>query len=542
MEILSSYQDKFFKFIHDAATSKDTKETVDNINKSILELKKIHEKIDFEIKKDEHFSFSIINEKINDDLESLNLRLNVKFEIYYELAKLTNKLFSLNYFNYLCNDDSVIVIFLNNILNIIENIRGNLIYQLIIRKIHIFMNFIFQKRKTIRKILAELMKSFSIHHSSNFKSFNEKLCQSKIPELVGSDNCKDKEQGIAQLVELLSSSVHFSEQFELVYLSTPDILTNLFKESTEEYSKAYSKFGNLLCTLLYPSNFKIGLTPNDGETNVDLFSINDVHNITYVNDVHLIENLSEISFLKDKLYTLTFQKEILELNDKIVEVCLLFINNVIKYDKVFPLQFICYLLLRRIYFTFPHFKSDISDYIVTVLANLCKFQGQFEWNTSLESRQFAYYLLAHDKDLSMKIKSATAVAPYDIRYDNLIMKQANLTIGLNNIVVIDAGKCIERKIEVADKESIVYISFGMDEDEERDINVMFNKYDSNTNKWINIFAQENVEFSDGANKIILYAKEPGLYRIVFDNSHSWVYKRKILYRFVFLKPLTEDEC
>ena len=164
MEILSSYQDKFFKFIHDAATSKETKETVDNINKSIVELKKIHEKIDFEIKKDEHFSFSIINEKINDDLESLNLRLNVKFEIYYELAKLTNKLFSLNYFNYLCNDDSVIVIFLNNILNIIENIRGNLIYQLIIRKIHIFMNFIFQKRKTIRKILAELMKSFSIHH------------------------------------------------------------------------------------------------------------------------------------------------------------------------------------------------------------------------------------------------------------------------------------------------------------------------------------------------------------------------------------------
>lgn len=541
MEILNSYQDKLSQLIHDASIAKETKEVVEYINKAILEVKKIHEKIDIEKKKDDQFVFSIITHKLCDDLESFYIRLNVKFEIYYELAKLTNQFFSMQYLNYLCNDDQIIVYFLNNILNIIENIRGNLIYQLIIRKIHIYMNYIFQKKKTIRKILSELMKSFSIHHSSNFKSFNERLCKSKIPELVGSDNCKDKEQGISELVELISSTVHFSEQFELVYLSAPDILTNLFKESTEEYSKAYSKFGNLLCTLIYPSNFRIGLTPNDGETNKELFSISDVHNITYVNDVHLIENLSEISFLKDKLYKLTFQKEILELNDKIVEVCLLYINNVIKFDKVFPLQFICYLLLRRIYFTFPQFKSDISDYIVTVLANLCKFQGQFEWNTSLESRQFAYYLLAHDKELSMKIKSATAVAPYDIRYDNLIMKQANLTIGLNNIVVIDAGKSIERKIEVSDKESIVYISFGMDEDEERDINVMFNKYDSNTNKWINIFAQENVEFSDGANKIILYAKEPGLYRIVFDNSHSWVYKRKILYRFVFLKPLTEDE-
>lgn len=544
MEQLISYQEHFAKIIHEAREAKDTKETVDILTKSFSELKKIFAKIDVEKKKELKLEFSIISQPIIDDLESFQTRIGLKFEINYELAKLANLLFSIPYFDYLCTDDKQVIYFLNFILNIIETIRGNLIYQLIIRKAHMYMNYTFQKKKNLRKILGELMKSFSIHHSTNFKTFNDKLLKSKIPELCGSDNSKDKEKGISELVELISSTVLFSEQFELVYLSSPSILTNLFNEPSEEYSKAYSKFGNLLCTLLYVNQFVVNLTPKDNEISVDQkenFSIMDVHDITYVNHDHLIDNLSEISFLKDKLYQLTFQKEILELNDKIVEVCLVYISSIVKFDKIFPLQFICYLLLRRIYFTFPQYRGDISEYIVTTLANLCKFQGQFEWNTSLESRQFAYYLLAHDKDLSLKIKSATAVAPYDIRYDHLILKKANLTIGFNNIVVIDAGKSIERKIEVADKESLVYISFGMDEDEEKDINVQFFKYDSITNKWLNIFAQDNVDFSGGPNKIILYAKEPGLYRIVFDNSHSWIYKRKILYRFVFMKPLEDNE-
>jgi hypothetical protein len=82
----------------------------------------------------------------------------------------------------------------------------------------------------------------------------------------------------------------------------------------------------------------------------------------------------------------------------------LYIQCVIKYDKLFNIQFNCYLLLRRIYFNFPQFRNEIGDYIITSITNLAKFQGQNEWNKSLESRQFSYYLLINDKILSKKIK------------------------------------------------------------------------------------------------------------------------------------------
>ena len=121
-------------------------------------------------------------------------------------------------------------------------------------------------------------------------------------------------------------------------------------------------------------------------------------------------------YLEKKDFELTFQKDLLELNEQIVEICLLYVDLIIQYNRIFPLQYISYLILRRIYFIFPKYINNIGDKIIKALSNLAKFQGQFEWNTSLESRQFAYYLLLNDKNLSQKIKSVNAVAPYDIRY------------------------------------------------------------------------------------------------------------------------------
>ena len=145
MEQLISYQEHFAKIIHEAREAKDTKETVDILTKSFSELKKIFAKIDVEKKKEAKLEFSIISQPIIDDLESFQTRIGLKFEINYELAKLANLLFSIPYFDYLCTDDKQVIYFLNFILNIIETIRGNLIYQLIIRKAHMYMNYTFQK-------------------------------------------------------------------------------------------------------------------------------------------------------------------------------------------------------------------------------------------------------------------------------------------------------------------------------------------------------------------------------------------------------------
>lgn len=536
MEALNTNIAELEKIISDVNAGPDLESCVKSLNSLIPQIKKIFEKLSYEKGKNSEFTFSIITQKIIDSLEELRYK-QLRFEISYGLSRMFDYLLSIQYFEFIC-ESKILIYFINSMLNLIENTRGALIYQVVIRKAHLYMNFVFQKNKPLRKIISELMKSFSIHHSANFKNFQFDMEERRLPELCGSDNSKDKESGITQLVELISST-YLTEQFELFYLSAPDIVTNLLKDPSEEYNKAYSKFGNLLCTLLFPSQFKVFTeSPNPtAEKNPTALS----ENMIFLMEDKVVDNLTQFEFMNDKKYQLTFQKEILDLNDKIVEVCLIYVTTMTKFDKIFPLQYINYLILRRIYFTFPQYKNEISDLIISTLSNLCKFQGQFEWNTSLESRQFAYYLLSKDQDLSKKIKSATAVAPFDIRYENLILKNANLTIGFNNIVNIEARSSAERKIEILEENSLVYISFGMEEDEDKDITVLFSKYDSKQMKWIPVFAKEKTEFTEGPNKIILYVKEPCVYKIIFDNTYSWLTSKKILYRIVYLRPLENDD-
>ena len=101
------------------------------------------------------------------------------------------------------------------------------------------------------------------------------------------------------------------------------------------------------------------------------------------------------------------------------------------------------------------------------------------------------------------------------------LKKTNLSIGFNNWVNIFSGKMVERKIEVKEKNALVYISVNMtEEDDDKDINIFIDKFDYEKYFWNNILNQVDVEFVEGLRKIIIYAKEPCLNRIIFDNTDS----------------------
>ena len=534
-------------------------------------------------------NFSLIDQNFLDYIE-VYIPKSLRYEINYSLMEFFNVLFNIKYFIILNNtnsteQESIMINFCNNSLKIINNFRGSPFFQLLIRKAHLYLNFLFQKKKNLRTVLTELLNGFSIPHTINFKEFKTNLEKSEILTKCDSLSCKQKEEGIDLLANLISEGVTFAEQFELLTLSGPDIINTLLKSPSDEYAKAYGRFGNLLCSLLYNTKYKITLDPellkpkdnqnltNDNtvvksnfSTETENFKLtgnltvgenygkkkqenvdeeeNSYKNVTYILEDKVVEmeDLNEnFSFLEKKDFELTFQKELLELNEQIVEICLLYVDLIIQYNRIFPLQYISYLILRRIYFIFPKYINNIGDKIIKALSNLAKFQGQFEWNTSLESRQFAYYLLLNDKNLSQKIKSVTAVAPYDIRYQMFLMQKTNLSIGFNNWVTVFNGKMVERKIEVMEKNTMVYISVNMtEEDYDKDINILVDKFDYNKNFWNNILNQVDVEFSEGLRKIIIFAKEPGLYRIIFDNTDSWFANKNILFRIVYLKQVDDE--
>ena len=596
MSNLSSLKEEIIKLLNENKSEKtEVNKIVENFNKINHNLTLFYKELDkLQTEKpieenEEVKNFSLIDQNFLDYIE-VYIPKSLRYEINYSLMEFFNVLFNIKYFIILNNtnsteQESIMINFCNNSLKIINNFRGSPFFQLLIRKAHLYLNFLFQKKKNLRTVLTELLNGFSIPHTINFKEFKTNLEKSEILTKCDSLSCKQKEEGIDLLANLISEGVTFAEQFELLTLSGPDIINTLLKSPSDEYAKAYGRFGNLLCSLLYNTKYKITLDPellkpkdnqnltNDNtvvksnfSTETENFKLtgnltvgenygkkkqenvdeeeNSYKNVTYILEDKVVEmeDLNEnFSFLEKKDFELTFQKELLELNEQIVEICLLYVDLIIQYNRIFPLQYISYLILRRIYFIFPKYINNIGDKIIKALSNLAKFQGQFEWNTSLESRQFAYYLLLNDKNLSQKIKSVTAVAPYDIRYQMFLMQKTNLSIGFNNWVTVFNGKMVERKIEVMKKNTLVYISVNMtEEDYDKDINILVDKFDYDKNFWKNILNQVDVEFSEGLRKIIIFSKEPGLYRIIFDNTDSWFAHKNILFRIVYLKQVDDE--
>ena len=596
MSNLSSLKSEIIELLNQNKSDKiEVNQIVENFNKVNLNLTKFYNELDKISEEkplaenEEIKNFSLIDQNFLDYIQ-VYIPKSLRYEINYSIMEFFNKLFNIKYFMILNNtnkseQESIMVHFCNDSLKIINNFRGSPFFQLLIRKAHLYLNYLFQKKKNLRTVLTELINGFSIPHTINFKEFKNNLSKGEILSKCDSLSCKQKEEGIDLLANLISEGVTFAEQFELLTLSGPDIINTLLKSPSDEYAKAYGRFGNLLCSLLYNTKYCITLDPellkpkdnqnlsNDNDvvksnfsTETENFKLtgnltvgenygkkkeenadeeeNNYKNVTYILDDKVItmEDLTkDFNFLEKKKFELTFQKELLELNEQIVEICLLYVDLIIQYDKIFPLQYISYLILRRIYFIFPQYIKSIKDKIIKALSNLSKFQGQFEWNTSLESRQFAYYLLLNDKNMSKDIKSVTAVAPYDIRYQFFLMQKTNMSIGFNNWVTVFNGKMVERKIEVMKKNTLVYISVNMtEEDLDKDINILVDKFDYEKNFWNNILNQVDVEFSEGLRKIIIFSKEPGLYRIIFDNTDSWFAHKNILFRIVYLKQVDDE--
>ena len=103
------------------------------------------------------------------------------------------------------------------------------------------------------------------------------------------------------------------------------------------------------------------------------------------------------------------------------------------------------------------------------------------------------------------------------------------------------GKKIEKKIEVLDEQSLVYVSMGLEDNDANNIAIRLYKYDSDLNKWNQVYQNDDLKFENGMRKLVLYSKEPSLYKIIFDNRSSWISKKTLFYRFVFLKPIISNK-
>lgn len=95
-----------------------------------------------------------------------------------------------------------------------------------------------------------------------------------------------------------------------------------------------------------------------------------------INNDQIVEenNKEQISFLHDIVFELTAQKDLLVNCENIINICTLVINTLTMYETMFNLLYVSYLIMKRIYFTFPQFRRHIEDSLAMVLADICQFK------------------------------------------------------------------------------------------------------------------------------------------------------------------------
>ena len=521
-ELQSSFENLFFEIANADKKNKilvKLKECLNIIDDIFLEINKEKDKNDFK--------FKIINENILNDLIEIKDKVTIKFEIKLELNKIINKILTQEYFPYIFEINEKIPLLINSFFSIIQKIKGVLLFDIVIRKMHLYLEYIL-KISPYKKVLLELKIGFIIPFSYNYALYKKNIKQ--LLKLCSSNEVDNKEKGIDSLIEFFNK-ISLFEKYNFFIEYAGEILVNLFKNISYDYSISYLKIGYILINLLIPKHFIMTANSNSDDNN---------KNLSYIYNDYLIDNLDDFFVLLPyKNYEFYFQKDIMYLIEKIVDISITFLAVIIKFDENFELQYISYIILKRIYFIFPKYRKEINEYIPIVLNKLCQTKDQKQWNIAIGSRQFAYYLLVNDKTLSTKIKSSTEISPIDVNIEPINLINTELQFGFKNEVLIEQGKYFEKIIEVLYNNSLIFLEFNLDSElVGKDIELKFLKFDSEKCVWYYIFKERGS--SEKNNKYIIYSRETGLYKIIFDNVFSWITKKKIFYQITLFKPIIEN--
>ena len=526
-----------------------------------------------------------VNSYINEIKESkgtktlINKNLLDKFNRIFErnffyvnilIGKIFNAFLDSSNYNILSSDFVLLISFLNLVLNILEFIQGTNISIDLEIKCFSFLNFLTSNQNFIleeeqEESIKELISSFQIKkNSDSFQNFPYR--KKIIIRFCNENNEENKLNGILQLIEYFSQTYSLNEQYDMLINHCSDIFKSIINKPNVDYSKVYFELGNFFLNLFF--NYKYILKFDSSKKNYvstflylsDLIS-NEEKLLSNIKVNNYSNDINQLSFLNEVLFEETNQKEIMLKYENIFPISLLVLNTLIIYENEFDLQFICYLILRRIYFIFPQFRKETEDLLASSLINLCKFQSKEERKNIIECKQLLNYLLkegndtlkgkinhrleSKGKNLNIELEKNEIIDNSLIEYDVLNLYDFNLKTGYPLYTRIEAGSKFFKYIEVENKNSLVYIGYSI---EYYNIDFHLLKYCANINQELNDDDNLNDNFVEIVKfersgetpvKIILFVKEPGIYKIIFDNSFSWFTQKEVKYRINILKSISE---
>ena len=507
----------------------------------------------------------ILNFSILEKIDRLSQRNYININIL--LSKILYSILNASNFELLSNDSKILVYLSNLSINILELISSNELYQNLIKRITTFLNFLknnSEKYLTDEQfdIIDNIQKNLSEKiYSKDYITFGNNY-QKEIIMHFTNESLNEKEKGIINLNNYFFRLKSLNEQFDLLCVYGYLILNAVMNKQNPCYIELYYKTADFIISFVYNFYYIIKIEKfNENYYNTNNYYLCDnidMNSILNHDEIKLekFENLNSpenLKFLCDKKFELNEQKSLLLNYTNIFSLSSTLVSYLMIYESSFDCQYISYLIIKRLYFIFPQFRDKIEDLLPIILINLINFkQEQIKVKDKSYIFFIKYLLIKGEKKLKEKINTRLGVQNLDenisklikdenidnlnIEFENIFLNEYNLRIGCPMNIEILAGYTEEKIIEINYLNSIIFISFNT-----VGMNITFRllKFCPLINDnlgekhFYEIFKIEKTE----GNKIILFVKNPGIYKLIFDNKYSWINAKTIRYRISVMKEM-----
>ena len=534
--------------------------------------------------KNKHF---ILNSNIIDKLGRIIERNYININIL--ISKIFDIIIEQDNLNILSDNSNILINLSNQIMTILEIIKSCDNYQDLTEKAINYMTYLTDNSEKFlspeqTEIIVNLQNQLNMKLKSNaFIQFQNNYLQ-EILTLCKSEVAEEKERGIENLNVYFTKLNSLNEQFDLLCLFGEDIIKAVISKPNPILIDTYYKLCYFLISFLYNFLYQIKLSPfeNEVNSNMDDLNISKLNEQYYILDsmeenIEIPDNLyvtkyhgkeyHNMKIINQTLYELDSVKKILLKHTTIFSLTTSLLNCLILFQESFKAQFACFLMLKRLYFIFPKYINEISDLIVTNIINIFSFDEKIIKEYKDIFDPFILYILEKgEENLKNKLKvkldkkkeelkkdilnignNYQDINKFIVESDIIYISGFNLNIGCPLNIEIAAGDEEERLIEVKNPNSLLYIGFNL---YSYDINFHLIKYCPNIN--FALMSNEKIEkkeqFEDqkyfyeifkldrskGA-KIIIFVKNPGIYKVIFDNRYSWFNTKSMRYRCTILK-------
>ena len=514
----------------DKKAKKELKEKLEekekiNIIECEIELRKALE----EIESVQSFS---LNKNIIDKISRIYKRnkLNLSSligEIYIQLMKKKNLFNKFNQKNNLDNN-IIIVNFINELIKMNTLLKNT---YLCIKYDNALFNF-------LENIIKEIA-----FNSEQLNEINIVLKEHKAKIESKKLNMKTTKDFLKSINEALNKQNSLYGQYKVVLDNTENIinLINGANLGEQEEINNFLQLGVLFLKLFFGKNcILLNDKNNDDKNDKEKFIFKKIYD-------GLDDNNGNINKMLGENFYVDYESDLEPMRVDLCELIIKFIEKFKGITNLLGLQYIFFVLLKRIYFYyFDKFEKEISLLFVQILLNLCLFKDNEQVKPAI---QFINELLnsKNEKDsnfkelLEQKIEEANNNSNLNfnpnknltgniekIKNEIIYIEQPNLNIGFFTEAKIESGDNLNLYLELSKPFGFIDLTLIV---KNLDINVSV----TNLSEGKIIYKEKKLKSNKGL-KLHLFFTKPGIFKFEFDNLYSWVRKKNISYNISIFYP------